>query len=85
MLIHIDSRKFKIKPTGAEIGGIKSRFKNAASVKDMTVKQIADALTAGQTIEPGVCPFSEESAKKGKKGTCKEDFARQTIFFVSVN
>lgn len=85
MLIHIDSRKFKIKPTGAEIGGIKGRFKNAASVKDMTVKQIADALTAGQTIEPGVCPFSEESAKKGKKGTCKEDFARQTIFFNDID
>lgn len=85
MLLHIDGRKYKIKPTRIEIGGIKARFKNAATVKDLSVKQIADALTAGKTIEPGVCPFSEKSRKEGKKGTCKEDFARQTVFLDDVD
>lgn len=42
MLIHIDNTKFKVKPTGPEIGGIKSRFTKSASIKDMTVKEIAD-------------------------------------------
>ena len=50
MLLHIDRVKFKVKPTGAEIGGIKSRFTKSASIKDMTAKQLADCLTAGQTV-----------------------------------
>ena len=54
MLLHVDSYKYKVKPTGGEIGGIKSRFKKSATIKDMNVKQIAAALTAGKTIEPGV-------------------------------
>ena len=49
MLLHVDGKKFKIKPTGIEIGGIKARFTKAESVKDLTVKQIAAALTAGKT------------------------------------
>ena len=61
MLLHIDNTKFKVKPTGQEIGGIKARFTKSASIKDMTVQQIAACLTAGKTIQPGVTPFSEES------------------------
>ena len=34
MLLHVDGKKFKIKPTGIEIGGIKARFTKAESVKD---------------------------------------------------
>ena len=85
MLLHIDSIKYKVKPTGQEIGGIKARFTKSASIKDMTVKQIAEALTAGKTIQPGVCPFSERSRKAGKKGTCKEDWERQTIFLSDID
>ncbi|MDY6086606.1 MAG: phage/plasmid primase, P4 family [Succiniclasticum sp.] len=85
MLLHVDGRKFAIKPTGGEIGGIKARFTKSSSVKDLTVKQIAAALTAGKTIEPGVCPFSEKSHKAGKTGTCKDDFAKQTIFLSDID
>lgn len=28
MLLHVDSIKYKVKPTGQEIGGIKARFTN---------------------------------------------------------
>jgi hypothetical protein len=59
MLLHIDNVKYKVKPTGKEIGGIKARFTNSASIKEMTVKQIAAALAAGKTVQPGVTPFSE--------------------------
>lgn len=54
MLLHVDRYKFNIKPERGEIGGIKSRFTKSASIKDMNVKQIAAALTAGKTIQPGV-------------------------------
>lgn len=85
MLLHVDSYKYKVKPTGGEIGGIKSRFKKAATIRDLSVKQIAAALTAGKTIEPGVCPFSECSKAKGMKGTCKDDFTRQTAFLDDID
>ena len=85
MLLHIDRVKFKVKPTGAEIGGIKSRFTKSASIKDMTAKQLADCLTAGQTVQPGVCPFSESSRTKGYKGTKDADFAKQTVFMNDID
>lgn len=85
MLLHVDGKKFKIKPTEKEIGALKVRFTNAGSVKDCTVKQIAACLTAGRTIQPGVCPYSEETRRKGKKGTSKDDFARQTIFLDDID
>ena len=85
MLLHVDAVSFSVKPKGGEIGGIKARFADTASIKDMTVKQIADALTEGKTVQPGVCPFSENSRMAGKKGTCKEDFTRQTIFMIDID
>ncbi len=85
MLLHVDAKKFKIKPTEKEIGALKVRFANAGSVKDLSVKQIAAALTAGKTIQPGVCPYSETTRRKGKKGTSKDDFARQTVFLDDID
>ena len=85
MLLHVDNTKFKVKPTGAEIGGIKARFTKSASIKDITVKQLADCLSAGKTVQPGVTPFSEESRKKGYKGTNDADFTRQTVFMNDID
>lgn len=85
MLLHVDTQKYKVKPTGQEIGGIKSRFTKSASIKDMSAKQIAAALTAGKTVQPGVTPFSEESRKKGFKGTNDADFTRQTVFMNDID
>ena len=85
MLIHIDRTKFLVKPSGSEIGGIKSRFTKSASIKDATIKQIAESLTAGKTVQPGVTPFSEQSRASGAKGTVKEDFARQTVFMNDID
>lgn len=85
MLLHIDRVKFKVKPTGAEIGGIKARFTKSASIKDVTAKQLADCLTAGQTVQPGITPFSEESRAKGYKGTKDADFSKQTVFMNDID
>ena len=85
MLIHVDSRKFKAKPTGREIGGIKARFTKPESIRDLSIEQIAKALTNGHTIQPGVTPFSEESLSKGYKGTRKEDFTEQTLFMIDID
>ena len=85
MLVHVDSVKYKCKPSKMEIGGIKKRFTKSESVKDVTVEQIAKYLTLGRTVQPGVTPFSEKSRKEGKKGTVKEDFARQTVFMNDID
>ena len=85
MLLHVDAVKYKCKPTKAEIGGIKKRFTKSASIKDLTVKQIADCLTAGRTIQPGVTPFSAKSSAKGYKGTNADDFSLQTIFMDDID
>lgn len=85
MLLHVDGKKFKIKPSGADIGGIKVRFTKSESVKDLSTKEIAAVLTAGRTIQPGVTPYSEETRKKGNKGTVKEDFTRQTAFLDDID
>ena len=49
------------------------------------MKEIADALAAGRTIQPGVTPFSEASKAKGRKGTAKEDFTQQTLFLTDID
>lgn len=85
MKVHIDSIGFKRKPEKAEIGGIKSRLTNPATIKDCTIQEIAQALTQGRTVQPGVTPFSEESRKKGRKGTSMEDFQMQTLFMNDVD
>lgn len=85
MQLHVDSKKFKAKPTGREIGGIKARFTKPDSIRDLSIEQIAKALTNGHTIQPGVTPFSEESLSKGYKGTRKEDFTEQTLFMIDID
>ena len=85
MLLHVDNTQFKVKPTGAEIGAIKARFTKSASIKDVTVEQLAAALTAGKTVQPGVTMFSEKSRAAGKKGTVKEDFTRQLVFMDDID
>ncbi|MDO4616866.1 MAG: phage/plasmid primase, P4 family [Lachnospiraceae bacterium] len=85
MLIHIDNRKFSRKPAGMDIGGIKARFTNPGSIQDLTAAQIAEALCKGQTVQPGVTPFSERNRKKGKTGTCSDDFQQQTIFMNDID
>lgn len=52
MLLHVDSAKYRVKPTKAEIGAIKCRFAKSASIKEMTVNQIAACLLAGRTVQP---------------------------------
>ena len=85
MLLHLDKIKFKAKPSGPEVGGIKARFTKAESIMDLTVQELAAALASGQTIQPGVTPFSDDSRAKGRKGTVKEDFSEQTLFMVDID
>lgn len=85
MLLHVDSAKYRAKPTKAEIGAIKCRFAKSASIKEMTVNQIAACLLAGRTVQPGVTPFSEATKAKGYKGTADSDFTQQTLFMSDID
>ena len=77
MLLHVDNVKFKVKPTKAEIGAIKCRFAKSASIREMSVKQVADCLIAGRTVQPGVTPYTDSTKAKGYKGTSDDDFTQQ--------
>ena len=85
MKMHVDKKAFTRKPTGEEIGGIKARFTKPRSIQEITVKDLAAALQAGQTIQPGVTPFSDRNRGKGKKGTCDDDFKQQQAFFTDID
>ena len=85
MLLHVDTVKFKCKPTKNEIGSIKKRFTKSASIKELSAKQLADSLTTGRTVQPGVTPYSEESRKKGFKGTNDADFTQQIVFMNDID
>ncbi len=85
MKAHIDNRQFARKPAGQEIGGIKARFTKPGSIQDLTAAQIAEALCKGQTVQPGVTPFSDRNREKGKAGTCADDFQQQTIFMDDID
>ncbi len=85
MKLHIDNRQFACKPAGKDIGGIKARFTNPNSIQDLTAAQIAEALCKGQTVQPGVTPFSERNREKGKTGTCADDFTQQSIFMNDID
>ena len=85
MLLHVDQTKFKSKPSGSKIGGIKRRLTSQNSIKDLTTQEIATVLVSGMTIQPGVTPFSDESRAIGRKGTVKEDFTEQTLFMVDID
>ena len=61
------------------------RFARKESIKNLSARQIAEALAQGMTIQPGVTPLSEESRKRGCRGTVKEDFTEQTLFMVDID
>lgn len=103
--IHVDidehgiDMNFDGKPVKWEIVDIKNRFINPRTIQELTVKDIADRLARGQTIQPGVTPFSEASRKKAqekakerakegrsyKPGTFADDFTRQTLFMNDID
>ena len=85
MRLHIDSKHFTKKPDGLAIGGIKRRLTDNSSIKDLTVPEIVSALIAGQTIQPGVTPFSNNSRMNGCKGTTDADFSEQTLFMIDLD
>ena len=80
MRVQIDGIQFHKKPVKQQIGGIKARLTNHSTIQDMPARDIAAALVSWQTVQPGVTPFSEESRKKGYKGTNDDDFSEQTLF-----
>ncbi len=85
MELHVDDYKFKTKPTGQEVQGIKSRFTQPASIKNISVENLAVALISGQTVQPGITPFSEASRASGAKGTKDADFNRQIVFMTDID
>lgn len=85
MRVHADRLSYKKKPGSKAVGGIKYRFTEPESIKELSTEQIAKELTKGKTIQPGITPFSERNRKKGKKGTCDDDFEGQQAFLTDID
>lgn len=72
----------RTKPQKSDIDKIKTRLINPNTILDLSAEEILSLLEQGHTIQPGVMPFSEDSSKKGKAGTCADDFKQQTLFML---
>ena len=52
MLVHINNRRFTMKPSQPEVRELKWDFTDPASIVDLTIEQIAECLISGKTIQP---------------------------------
>lgn len=71
--VMLDSVAYTSKPDGSEAAKIKNRFKAKENEDELTIAELANALTAGYTVTPAVC-----------KGT-KDTWEMQMVFMVDID
>ena len=69
--VHIDPRGYDKKPSGKEIGGIKSRLQKNASPSLVTLEELVQKIATGHSISPGIMSgiFSASLPKSEMKHT----------------
>ena len=72
MRVHLDKIGFPVKPSGTEIAHMKYRLTDQATILDLSVDEIVFHLCNGQTIQPGVTPFTEESMERYRAEQAKK-------------
>lgn len=50
--VHIDPRRYDAKPSGKEIGGIKSRLQKNTSPSVVTLEELVHKIETGHSISP---------------------------------
>ena len=85
VVVHVDKTRYVMKPEKKLMAAIKVSMADEHTIDELTIKEIVEKVIAGISIQPGVCPLSDESRAKGKTGTCKEDFKSQSLFMSDID
>lgn len=72
--VHIDPIGYSQKPTGKEIGGIKSRLQKNTSPSLVTVEELVQEISSGHAISPGIMG-----------GMSAKDWKEQQLFLVDID
>ena len=72
--VHIDPRRYDAKPSGKEIGGIKSRLQKNTSPSVVTLEELVHKIETGHSISPGIMD-----------GMSAKDWKEQQVFLVDID
>ena len=72
--VHIDPRRYDAKPSGKEIGGIKSRLQKNTSPSVVTLEELVQKIETGHSISPGIMD-----------GMSAKDWKEQQVFLVDID
>ena len=72
--VHIDPMGYDKKPSGKEIGGIKSRLQKNASPSLVTLEELVQKIATGHSISPGIM-----------SGMSSKDWTEQQLFLVDID
>ncbi len=72
--VHIDPRGYDKKPSGKEIGGIKSRLQKNASPSLVTLEELVQKIATGHSISPGIM-----------SGMSSKDWKEQQLFLIDID
>ena len=72
--VHIDTKGYDQKPSGKDLGGIKSRLQKNTTPSIVTLEELVQKIESGHTISPGI--MSGMSAK---------DWREQQLFLVDID
>ena len=72
--VHIDPRCYDAKPSGKEIGGIKSRLQENTSPSVVTLEELVQKIKTGHSISPGIMD-----------GMSAKDWKEQQVFLVDID
>lgn len=72
--VHIDPKGYDEKPSGKEIGGIKSRLQKDTSPSLVTLEELVQKVETGHSISPGIM-----------EGMSAKDWKEQQLFMVDID
>lgn len=72
--VHIDPKGYDEKPSGKEIGGIKSRLQKGTSPSLVTLEELVQKIETGHSISPGIM-----------EGMSAKDWKEQQLFMVDID
>lgn len=72
--VHIDPMGYDEKPSGKEIGGIKSRLQKNASPSLVTLEELVQKIATSHSISPGIM-----------SGMSSKDWKEQQLFLVDID
>ena len=71
---HIDPKGYDEKPSGKEIGGIKTRLQKKSSPSFVTLEELVQKIKTGHSISPGIMG-----------GMSAKDWKEQQLFMVDID